>query len=92
MATRLAQHIKDMGTTQAEFARAHGFPPPKVCQWVNGTRRPGLKHALALDEATGGAVPASYWSTITLIEPARRPKRVRRKPSKPTPDHPRARG
>lgn len=34
---------------------------PMVSQWANDRRFPGLAPALAMEEATGGDVPASYW-------------------------------
>jgi transcriptional regulator with XRE-family HTH domain len=71
MGTRLAKYIRNTGLTQLEFARQYGFPPPMVCQWMSGSRRPGLKNALRLAEITGGQVPAAYWTTLATKPPKR---------------------
>lgn len=79
MRTRLADFIESTGGTQSEFCRRFGFAPPMVCEWVNGTRRPGRDNALALEAATGGQIPASYWKKVAVVNDRRnRPRRRRR--------------
>lgn len=82
MATRLAEYLGDHGLSQTEFAQRVGIPEPMICQWVNGTRRPGRTNANVLERATGGVVPADYWDEVTVVAPrrrrARRPRRVKR--------------
>jgi len=48
--------------SQKEFAEQAGVSPPMVCQWVSGKRRPCVTSALAIEKATGGKIPVSYWS------------------------------
>jgi transcriptional regulator with XRE-family HTH domain len=69
MATRLARFIEESGISQAEFARRLNAPPPMVCQWANGSRRPGRDYADEIEKLTGGAIPSSYWKR------ARKPRR-----------------
>lgn len=79
METLLGQYLRERGAKRVDFAREHGFKAPMVSQWAHGERRPGLALALAIEKATGGVVPASYWPTIeTATERARKgPKRSR---------------
>lgn len=81
MSTKLAEYIASAGLTQAEFSRQTGIPQPMVCQWSCGKRRPGLASALAIEKATGGKIPASYWTTVDAENNRRPAKRVRRKAS-----------
>lgn len=64
MVTKLAEYIASTGLTQVAFARQHGFPTPMVCQWSNAKRRPGRDNAIAIERATGGAIPADYWKGV----------------------------
>lgn len=66
--TKLASYLHsgslDTKVTQAEFARMVGADQSTVSQWCNGERRPGLRHALAIERVTHGAIPAAYWLTV----------------------------
>lgn len=57
----LAKHLKATRQTQSAFAEAHDLSSPLLSMWLSRKRRPGLKSAVALEEATGGAVPAASW-------------------------------
>lgn len=57
----LARHLKAKNQTQSAFAEANGLSSPLVSMWLSRKRRPGLRSAVALEEATGGAVPAASW-------------------------------
>jgi DNA-binding transcriptional regulator YdaS (Cro superfamily) len=60
--TKLGDYLRKKGMTQMEFARLSGLHGPMVCLWSHGKRRPGLASALAIEKATHGEVPASYWA------------------------------
>jgi transcriptional regulator with XRE-family HTH domain len=72
MANRLARYLADKGVTQADLCRLSGIQPPMISEYVNGNRRPGLDAAFAIEKATGGEVPASYWLGIGPIRDARK--------------------
>ena len=57
----LGKFLAEHGMTQATFAALVGAPAALVSQWLAGLRRPGLAYALAIEKATGGAVPAESW-------------------------------
>jgi transcriptional regulator with XRE-family HTH domain len=72
MANRLSKYLAEKDMTQAELCRLSGLPPPQVSEYVNGNRRPGLDAAFAIERATDGAVPASYWLEVGPIPDTRR--------------------
>lgn len=57
----LAKHLKTTGQKPSAFAEAHHLSSPLLSMWLSRKRRPGLRSAFALEEATGGAVPAASW-------------------------------
>lgn len=59
--TLLAEYLARHDMRQAEFSRRTGIPPPMINQYASGERRPGLANALAIEAATDGEIPASYW-------------------------------
>jgi hypothetical protein len=59
----LAAYLAKTNTSYAEFARVVGADRARIQRCAKGERRPGLDLALAIEEATQGAVPASYWRT-----------------------------
>jgi transcriptional regulator with XRE-family HTH domain len=67
MPNRLAQYLTESGVSQAEFGRLAGISSPMICEYVSGKRRPGLDAAFAIERASGGEVPASYWTSIAPI-------------------------
>lgn len=77
METLLGKYLRKRGARQVDFAREHGFHAPMVSQWSTGERRPGLALALAIEKATEGEVPASYWPTIRTASERSKPKRKR---------------
>ena len=56
----LAKHLAVTGTSQSEFARRLGTSRQTVSHWLSGSE-PSVYYALAIDIATGGAVPPSAW-------------------------------
>ena len=64
METLLSGYLRKKDISQTDFAREHGLPQAMVSEWCNGFRRPGLAHALTIEKATRGAVPALYWTTL----------------------------
>lgn len=62
MLTGLGEYLKASGVTYAAFATEHGLPSAMVYQWASGYRRPGRDYAVAIEHATGGAVPVESWS------------------------------
>ena len=67
MSSLLAEYLKRKKISQSEFARLAGIPGPQICQWTNGPRTPSLVNALKIEQATRGAIPASYWTTLSRI-------------------------
>jgi DNA-binding transcriptional regulator YdaS (Cro superfamily) len=59
--TKLADYLAASGLSQTDFARLSGIPAPMICQYASGVRRPGVDSALAIEEATDGAVPVECW-------------------------------
>jgi transcriptional regulator with XRE-family HTH domain len=49
-------------TSQTDFATKAGLLASMISHYCNGSRRPGLDAALAIEKASGGKVPASTWS------------------------------
>lgn len=66
--TALGEYLERTGQSQSAFAEKAGVDRAMVTHYANGDRRPGLRYALAIEEATKDpetgipAVPASYWS------------------------------
>jgi transcriptional regulator with XRE-family HTH domain len=58
----LVKHLEDSKTSQTDFAQKAGLLASMISHYCNGSRRPGLDAALAIDKASGGKVPASTWS------------------------------
>lgn len=59
---RLARYFRTPGALSApDLAKSIGADRAQVWRWLRGERGPGLELALALQEATKGAVPASSW-------------------------------
>lgn len=77
-ATKLAAYLSRHKIEQAEFSRRSSIRREVLWHYVSGDRRPGLKNALAIEAASDGAVPASYWPTFT----PRATRRARRSSSR----------
>lgn len=75
---RLAKYLARHNVPQEAFASASGVPAPMVSLYVSGKRRPGLDYAFAIERATGGEVPALYWTTVRMARRAKKARRVRR--------------
>lgn len=69
-------YLKSTGSSQVAFAKMSGVPQSQISAYLAGRRIPGVKNALAIERATGGAVTVESW------EGAPPPKR--RKPARRT--------
>ncbi|WP_422932361.1 helix-turn-helix domain-containing protein [Sphingobium cupriresistens] len=66
----LKPYLDAQNQTQAEFAERVQTTPATISRLIGGTLRPGLDLALAIEEATGGQVPASTWrSSRSCVTP-----------------------
>jgi transcriptional regulator with XRE-family HTH domain len=73
----LAKYIEDKGISQGDFAKLLDVSPALVSLWANGQRGPDVTSAVAIEQATGGAVPVETW--------VGRPDRRRHEPPKRVP-------
>jgi hypothetical protein len=67
--TKLAEYLAEGAKKipkgkQAEFAAQCGMTRGVLWHYVVGDRRPGVKYALAIEAASNGAVPLSYWAAF----------------------------
>lgn len=58
---KLKHHLKTTGTARKDFADLIGVDQSVLSRFCNNLARPGLDKAVAIERATGGAVPATYW-------------------------------
>ena len=58
--TRLKRWLKKSGLSQVEFAERARLSESTVSLLLSGGRSPGLS-AVAIEQATDGAVPANCW-------------------------------
>ncbi len=58
---RLAAWRTKLGMSQAELAAKVGATQGQISRVERGERGPGRRLALAIEEVTGGEVPASSW-------------------------------
>jgi transcriptional regulator with XRE-family HTH domain len=75
---RLKKWLLDKGASQGRFAAQIGSTQGHISKLVAGERRPGLRIALAIEDATHGAVPAASWNESPPRSPAPSPS-TRRK-------------
>jgi DNA-binding transcriptional regulator YdaS (Cro superfamily) len=68
----LRKYQRDTKATQTDLAERFGVSPVLVHYWLTEQRSPGLRTALAIEEATKGAIPASAW---LVRRPARRSRK-----------------
>lgn len=66
--TKLADYLDRTHTAHRAFAKKAGIPHlhPMIGLWARGKARPGLDPAFAIERATDGEVPASYWTTVEV--------------------------
>lgn len=57
----LAQHLKDIGVGQNEFARQHNIHPSTLSRYMAGLVPIPLETAVQIKDATGGAVTVESW-------------------------------
>ena len=55
----LQDYLTQQGITPSEFAKRIGVSQPTVSRYLRGVRFPRLKHLVAIERETGGAVRAS---------------------------------
>lgn len=58
----LQETLEELGTSQAEFARAIGVSPMRICHVVNGSRPVTAELALLFGQAFGQA--PQYWLNL----------------------------
>jgi transcriptional regulator with XRE-family HTH domain len=58
---KLQQHLETHNIARREFADRIGVDQSVLSRFCRGLARPGLDNAVAIERATDGAVPASYW-------------------------------
>lgn len=57
----LRSHLDGTGEKQGDFAKCIGISPAYLSQILAGSRTPSLEIAIAIEDATRGAVPARSW-------------------------------
>ena len=67
--TTLTAYLEAANITQSDIARTVGIDRSVMSRIVNGTVTPSLRVAVAIERATGGAVPASSWVAQPVTEP-----------------------
>lgn len=73
---RLAKYLRDRGISQETFAEQIGAHQTQVSRYARyGTgahdaRRPSRRVQKAIEEATGGAVPARTWAPRRRFDPS----------------------
>lgn len=58
---KLNEHLKTHNIGRREFADLIGVDQSVLSRFCNSLARPGLDKAVAIERATDGAIPASYW-------------------------------
>lgn len=59
----ITEHRKRAGLTQSAFAERVGVSQSFLSEIEAGTKRPGLRVAIAIARETGGAVPVEAWAS-----------------------------
>lgn len=58
---KLQHHLETNNIARREFADRIGVDQSVLSRFCRGLARPGLDKAVAIERATDGSVPASYW-------------------------------
>lgn len=58
---KLQHHLETNNIARREFADLIGVDQSVLSRFCRNLARPGLDKAIAIERATDGAVPASYW-------------------------------
>ena len=61
--SNLTTFLTETNTSQAKLSEALGISRGHMSLLVSGERKPSLDLAVAIERATGGAVPVSSWAT-----------------------------
>ncbi len=59
--SKLQTYLTSHGLRQADFAAAVGATQATISRLANGSMRPSLELAVAIERATAGAVTAASW-------------------------------
>lgn len=70
----LRTYLAAEGVTQVRFAEMIGVQQSMVSRLLKGKARPSLETAVAIERATGGAVPAATWVPETGLDGAPAPE------------------
>lgn len=65
---KLQKHLETNNIGRNEFAELIGVDQSVLSRFCRSLARPGLDNAVAIERATGGAVPASYWVEDYLLD------------------------
>lgn len=65
---KLQHHLETNQIARRDFAETIGVDQSVLSRFCRGLARPGLDKAVAIERATDGAVPASYW--VDEFQPA----------------------
>ena len=57
----ITEHLAETNQTRRAFADEIGIHESVLSRFINGKAKPSLTTAVAIERATGGAVPASSW-------------------------------
>lgn len=57
----LASYLEKNGLRQSDFAEVVGVGQAMISRLTRKEVKPSLEVAIAIERATNGAVPASYW-------------------------------
>ena len=66
----LGEYLSKNGISYSDMARRLGVDGSTVLRWATLERLPGVKWANAIEQATGGKVPARAWGGEPLPETA----------------------
>lgn len=58
---KLQQHLESNNIGRNDFAELIGVDQSVLSRFCRSLARPGIDKAFAIERATDGAVPASYW-------------------------------
>lgn len=66
---KLKDFLNRNNISGVEFARILGTTQPRLVKWLSGMGRPGLDHAVKIEELTLGVVKVKDWLKERPIDP-----------------------
>lgn len=60
---KLREYLRASQIRHADFARQLHVDPSTVSRWLAGKSQPRISQAIAIESATGGAVPVGSWDS-----------------------------